>query len=72
MRGAPGDQGGQSCGMGGMGGMFGGSQMLVKKGPFYAIFQQLFRQCTHGGIIVNINHEVVDHNYWVSPFMPHG
>jgi len=60
MPGGPGGQGGPSRGMGSMGGMPGGSQMPVKKGPFYAIFQQRFKQCTHGGIIVNANHEVLD------------
>jgi len=41
--------------------------MPVKKGPFYAIFAQRFRQCTHGGIIVNLNHEVLDTNGNVMP-----
>jgi succinate dehydrogenase/fumarate reductase flavoprotein subunit len=36
------------------------SQMPVKKSPFYAIFLQPFRQCTHGGMIVNVNQEVLD------------
>jgi hypothetical protein len=49
-------QGGQG---GGMGGMFGASMPIVKS-PFYAIFSQRFRQCTHGGIIVNEDTEVLD------------
>jgi succinate dehydrogenase/fumarate reductase flavoprotein subunit len=57
MGGMPGGQGG---GMGGMGGMMGGSQTPIKKGPFYAIFSHRFRQCTHGGIIVNEDTEVLD------------
>jgi urocanate reductase len=54
-----GEQGGQG---GPGGGFFQGSAspMPVKKGPFYAIFGQRFRQCTHGGIIVNASHEVLD------------
>ena len=32
----------------------------VKVGPFYAIFGQRFKQCTHGGMVVNENHEVLD------------
>jgi hypothetical protein len=36
------------------------SPMPIRKGPFYAIFAQRFSQCTHGGIIVNVNHEVLD------------
>lgn len=53
-------------GQGGPGGRGGGffqgsaSPMPIKNGPFYAIFGQRFRQCTHGGIIVNVNHEVLD------------
>jgi hypothetical protein len=62
-------QGGQGGGMGGMGGMMGGSQMPIKNGPFYAIFQQRFRQCTHGGIIVNAKHEVLDTKGNVMPGM---
>jgi len=57
-----GAQGGQG-GPGGRGnGFFQGSvpPMPIKNGPFYAIFSQRFRQCTHGGIIVNENHEVLD------------
>jgi succinate dehydrogenase/fumarate reductase flavoprotein subunit len=38
----------------------GAAQMPVKKGPFYAIFLQPFMQCTHGGIIVNADQEVMD------------
>jgi hypothetical protein len=60
-QGMQGGQGGQGApgGMGGgMGGMGGGTP--IKKGPFYAIFMQRFRQCTHGGIIVNAKHEVLD------------
>jgi len=38
----------------------GSSQMPVKKAPFYAIFLQPFMQCTHGGIIVNADQEVLD------------
>jgi urocanate reductase len=54
-------QGGPPGGQeGGMGGMFVASQTPVKKGPFYAIFSQRFRQCTHGGIIVNEDTEVLD------------
>jgi hypothetical protein len=55
-----GGQGGPQSGPGS--GFFQGSesQMPVKNGPFYAIFSQRFRQCTHGGIIVNVNHEVLD------------
>ena len=60
-QGAPGGQGG------GMGGMGGGTP--IKKGPFYAIFQQRFRQCTHGGIIVNAKHEVLDAKGNVMPGM---
>jgi len=41
----------------------------VKKGPFYAIFQQRFMQCTHGGIIVNAKHEVLDTRGNVMPGM---
>jgi len=41
--------------------------MPVKKSPFNAIFGQLFTQCTHGGIIVNVNHEVLDANGNVIP-----
>ncbi len=36
------------------------SPMPIKNGPFYAIFGQRFKQCTHGGIIVTVNHEVLD------------
>jgi urocanate reductase len=36
------------------------SPMPIKNGPFYAIFGQRFRQCTHGGIIVTSDHEVMD------------
>jgi succinate dehydrogenase/fumarate reductase flavoprotein subunit len=60
--GTQGGQGGQG-GPGGRGnGFFQGSEspVPVKNGPFYAIFSQRFRQCTHGGIIVNVNHEVLD------------
>ncbi len=46
-----------------------GSQSPVKKGPFYAIFMQRFRQCTHGGIIVNSRHEVLDTRGNVMPGM---
>jgi hypothetical protein len=70
-QGGPGGQGGQSGQgrQGGPGGFFQGSAspMPVKKGPFYAIFGQRFRQCTHGGIIVNVNHEVLDTNGNVMP-----
>jgi succinate dehydrogenase/fumarate reductase flavoprotein subunit len=53
-------QGGQGGGAGGMGAAPATSQIPVKKAPFYAIFLQPFRQCTHGGIIVNVNQEVLD------------
>jgi succinate dehydrogenase/fumarate reductase flavoprotein subunit len=65
-------QGGRGSGPGGQGaaggrggpggGFFQGSEspMPIKNGPFYAIFAQRFRQCTHGGIIVSDNHEVLD------------
>jgi succinate dehydrogenase/fumarate reductase flavoprotein subunit len=65
--------GGMTGGQGGQGGPGGGffqgsaSPMPVKKGPFYAIFGQRFRQCTHGGIIVNVNHEILDANGNVIP-----
>jgi fumarate reductase flavoprotein subunit len=73
--GAGGMTGGQGGGQGGParqggpGGFFQGSAspMPVKKGPFYAIFGQRFKQCTHGGIIVNVNHEVLDANGNVMP-----
>jgi fumarate reductase flavoprotein subunit len=32
----------------------------IKNGPFYAIFGQRFKQCTHGGIVVNESNEVLD------------
>jgi succinate dehydrogenase/fumarate reductase flavoprotein subunit len=32
----------------------------IENGPFYAIFGHRFKQCTHGGIVVNENHEVLD------------
>jgi hypothetical protein len=68
-QGAPGGgQGGQG-GMAGMMGGMGGAQLPVKKGPFYAIFMQRFRQCTHGGIIVNAKHEVLDAKGNVMPGM---
>jgi succinate dehydrogenase/fumarate reductase flavoprotein subunit len=41
--------------------------MPVKKGPFYAIFGHRFKQCTHGGIIVNGNYEVLDASGKVMP-----
>ena len=43
-------------------GFFQGSlpPMPIKNGPFYAIFGQRFRQCTHGGIVINENHEVMN------------
>jgi hypothetical protein len=67
--GLQGMQGGQGGGMGGMGGIMGGSPSPIKKGPFYAIFMQRFRQCTHGGIIVNAKHEVLDAKGNVMPGM---
>jgi urocanate reductase len=36
------------------------SPLPIKNGPFYAIFGQRFKQCTHGGIVVNEKHEVFD------------
>jgi hypothetical protein len=56
LQGGPGGRGGPG------GGFFQGSAspMPIKNGPFYAIFSQRFRQCTHGGIIANANHEVLD------------
>ena len=36
------------------------SPMPIKNGPFYAVFGQLFKQCTHGGLIVNSDHEILD------------
>jgi hypothetical protein len=72
-QGAPGGaQGGQISGMAAMMAMMGGmgeARMPIKKGPFYAIFQQRFRQCTHGGIIVNAKHEVLDTRGNVMPGM---
>jgi hypothetical protein len=65
-QGAQGPQGMQGGGMGGMGGMSGASKPVVKP-PFYAIFSQRFRQCTHGGIIVNEDTEVLDPNGDVMP-----
>jgi hypothetical protein len=67
-QGGPGGQGGQNR-QGGPGGFFQGtaSPIPIKKGPFYAIFGQRFTQCTHGGIIVNDNHEVLDTNGNVMP-----
>jgi len=43
-------------------GFFQGSlpPMPIQSGPFYAIFEQRFRQCTHGGIVVNENSEVLN------------
>jgi succinate dehydrogenase/fumarate reductase flavoprotein subunit len=60
--GVQGGQGAQGTPGGRGSGFFQGSAapMPVKNGPFYAIFSQRFRQCTHGGIIVNVNHEVLD------------
>jgi succinate dehydrogenase/fumarate reductase flavoprotein subunit len=52
--------GGTIPGAGNQAGMMGAAQMPVEKGPFYAIFSQRFRQCTHGGIIVNEDQEVLD------------
>jgi len=64
MGGASGQGGpGSQSGPGGRGNQFfqgSASPMPIKKGPFYAIFAQRFRQCTHGGIIVNVNHEVLN------------
>jgi succinate dehydrogenase/fumarate reductase flavoprotein subunit len=54
-----GSTGGQG-GAGGVGATSSIPQIPVKKGPFYAIFLQPFRQCTHGGIIVNVKQEVLD------------
>jgi hypothetical protein len=71
-QGGQGGQGGQD-GQGRQGGQGDGSPMAkymalmstvspmpLKKGPFYAIFAQRFKQCTHGGIIVNEKTEVFD------------
>jgi hypothetical protein len=43
-------------------GFFQGSlpPMPIQSGPFYAIFGQRFRQCTHGGIVISENSEVLD------------
>jgi len=56
------EMGGMQGGQGGQGSMEGDqvSPMPIKKGPFYAMFGQRFRQCTHGGIIVNEKTEVFD------------
>jgi succinate dehydrogenase/fumarate reductase flavoprotein subunit len=43
------------------------SPLPIKNGPFYAIFGQRFKQCTHGGIVVNDSHEVLDTNGNVMP-----
>jgi hypothetical protein len=67
-QGAPGGQGGQGA-PGGQAGAPGGqgqgggmqvSPMPIVNGPFYAIFAHRFTQCTHGGIIVNEDQQVLD------------
>jgi hypothetical protein len=60
-QGAPAGQGGGQGGQGGMmAAMAGISPMPIVNGPFYAIFAQRFKQCTHGGIVVNDDQEVLD------------
>jgi fumarate reductase flavoprotein subunit len=39
----------------------------IRKPPFYAFWGQRFTQCTHGGILVNDNTEVLDKNGKVMP-----
>ena len=36
------------------------SPMPIVNGPFYAIFAHRFTQCTHGGIVVNEDQQVLD------------
>ena len=39
----------------------------IRKPPFYAFWGQRFTQCTHGGIVVNDNTEVLDASGKVMP-----